>query len=52
MRPLAAEKRQQLIDHLGKLPPREKWATQRPQLNDKLRAVLVLMLCMPEYQMS
>lgn len=52
MRPLQADKRQQLLDHLGSLPPCSEWDKQRQELNSKLRSLLVLMLCMPEHQMS
>lgn len=52
MRPLQAEKRRQLIEHLGSLPPCSQWNEQRGELNKKLRSVLVLMLCMPEHQLS
>lgn len=52
VRPLDADKRQELITYLGELPPSGEWAKQQRELNDKLRSVLVLMLCVPEHQMS
>lgn len=51
-RPLDAEKRAALITHLGELPPEGEWANQQQQLNEKLRSVLMLMLCVPEHQFS
>ncbi len=51
-RPLDAEKREALIAHLGELPPEDEWANQQQQLNEKLRSVLMLMLCVPEHQFS
>ena len=50
--PLKAEKRKELIAHLGELPPCGEWANQRREVNEKLRSLLMLMLCVPEYQMS
>ncbi len=50
--PLNAEKRKELISHLGKLPPCTEWAKQRPKVNQKLRSMLMLMLCVPEHQIS
>jgi hypothetical protein len=50
--PLSEAKRKELVAYLGELPPRSDWAAKRAELNEKLRAVLVLMLSMPEYQMT
>jgi hypothetical protein len=52
MRPLSKTKRAQLIDRLGELPPCGEWTKQRREVNERLRSVLVLMLCMPEFQLS
>jgi uncharacterized protein (DUF1800 family) len=52
MRPLSQTKRAQLIDRLGELPPCGEWTRQRREVNERLRSVLVLMLCMPEFQLS
>ncbi len=49
---LDAQKRQQLIEYLGALPPPAQWAAQRAPLNERLQGLLVLMLCTPEQQMS
>jgi hypothetical protein len=49
---LDAAKRKELIAHLGELPPRGEWASQHGELNVKLRSLLMLMLCVPEHQMS
>ncbi|MCI0541645.1 MAG: DUF1800 family protein [Verrucomicrobiales bacterium] len=51
-RPLSDEKRKELIGFLGELPSKSEWADKRGELNEKLRALLVLMLSMPEYQMT
>ncbi len=50
--PLEPQKRQNLIEYLGALPPPAQWAPQRTPLNERLQALLVLMLCTPEQQMS
>ncbi len=50
--PLDAEKRKSLITHLGKLPPCGEWSKQRNKVNQKLRSMLMLMLCVPEHQIS
>lgn len=51
-RPLDNEKRIELIAHLGEMPPRSEWVGKRDEINEKLRELLVLMLSMPEYQLS
>jgi hypothetical protein len=51
-RPLNDEKRKELIGFLGELPSKSEWASKRGELNEKLRALVVLMLSMPEYQMT
>jgi hypothetical protein len=51
-RPMSADRRTQLIAHLGELPPPGQWAKQRGDLNQKLRSLLMLMLCVPEHQLS
>lgn len=52
LRPLAQEKRQELLRHLGDLPDCSQWNSQKQTINERLRSLLVLMLCMPEYQMT
>lgn len=52
VRPLNETKRQELLTHLGELPPCGDWAKQRAAVNDKLRSILVLMLSTPEFQMT
>ena len=52
MRPLSEAKRAELIDRLGALPPCGEWTKQRGEMNARLRSVLVLMLSMPEFQMT
>lgn len=47
-------RRQALIDFLdqdGSLPPSSRWKSQRTRVNEKLRALLVMMMSMPEYQL-
>ena len=52
MQPLDADERSELIGHLGELPPSGEWESKRGEVNEKLRSVLMLMLCVPEHQMS
>jgi uncharacterized protein (DUF1800 family) len=52
VRPLSDTKRQELINYLGDLPPCPEWAGKRDELNPRLQALVVLMLSMPEYQMT
>lgn len=51
-KPLSELQRQKLADFLGELPPQPEWASQRDAVNGRLRAVLVLMLSTPEYQLT
>ncbi len=51
-KPLNDQQRQKLADFLGELPPQPEWANQRDNINGRLRAVLVLMLSTPEYQLT
>lgn len=51
-KPLNEQQRQKLADFLGELPPQPEWANQRDNINGRLRAVLVLMLSTPEYQLT
>ncbi|RIK81608.1 MAG: DUF1800 domain-containing protein [Planctomycetota bacterium] len=53
--PLAESKRQALIDYLDNgrpFPASKEWDSKRDEVNARLRAVLVLMICMPEYQVT
>lgn len=50
--PLGAKKREELIKFIGTLPPASDWAAQRNQINPKLRALLISLMSMPEYQLS
>ncbi len=52
VRPLSEQKRKELTDFVADLPPCTQWASQRDQVNERLRGLLVLMLSMPEYQMT
>lgn len=49
--PLAADKRQELIEFLGDLPPSDQWSGQA-EIHNRLRALVVLMVTMPEYQVG
>ena len=49
-RPLTDSKRKELIALLGDLP--SDWEQRRAEINEKLRTVLVLLLSMPEFQMT
>ncbi len=50
--PLSKPKRQELINYLGLLPPVEQWAGKRNEINARLRAVLVALVSLPEYQLA
>ncbi len=54
--PLGADKRQALIDTLngddGPLPPSSEWASRRREVNARLLATLILMMSLPEYQLT
>jgi len=50
--PLSDAKRKELIAFLGELPPPDKWASQRDALNGRLRAVLIALVSLPEYQLA
>jgi hypothetical protein len=50
--PLSKPKRQELIAYLGPLPPPEQWAGKRNEINTRLRAVLVALVSLPEYQLA
>jgi hypothetical protein len=34
------------------MPPSSEWAKQKDQINARLRALLVMLMSIPEYQMS
>ncbi|MBM3999634.1 MAG: DUF1800 domain-containing protein [Planctomycetes bacterium] len=51
-KPLNDEQRAKLVAYLGQLPPQAEWAGQKDAINAKLRNVLVLLLCTPEYQVT
>jgi hypothetical protein len=50
--PFSGPKREELIAHLGSLPPPDQWAGQRDEINARLRAVLVALVSLPEYQLA
>jgi hypothetical protein len=50
--PPAADVRAELIGFLGELPPASAWAERRAQVNARLNALVVLMLSLPEYQLT
>jgi len=50
--PLSAAKRDELIAHLGSLPPPDQWAAKRDDVNARLRTVLVGLVSLPEYQLA
>lgn len=50
VRSLSEAKIEELARYLGPLPPRAQWESQRAQINSKLRALMVLLTSMPEYQ--
>lgn len=53
--PLSSDKRQALIavlDGKDKLPPSRQWAEDRANINARLRAAVVLLVCTAEYQLT
>jgi uncharacterized protein (DUF1800 family) len=50
--PLSAQKREELIAYVGSLPPADEWASQRGELNRRLRTVLVALVSLPEFQLA
>jgi uncharacterized protein (DUF1800 family) len=50
--PLSEPKRKELIAYLGELPPGDQWASRRDAVNARLRAVLVALVSLPEYQLA
>ncbi len=49
---LSPDKRSQLIEFLGPLPPLSEWESKKNELNAKLQALVVLLVSSPEYQVS
>lgn len=49
---LSPDKRNQLIEFLGPLPPLSEWESKKNELNAKLQALVVLLVSSPEYQVS
>ncbi len=50
--PLSDAKRQELLNHLGELPPADQWNDRGNEINARLRAVLVALVSLPEYQLA
>ena len=50
--PLSDPKRDELIAYLGQFPARDQWAGKRNEINARLRAVLVALVSLPEYQLA
>jgi uncharacterized protein (DUF1800 family) len=50
--PVSEARRKELVEFAGQLPPSSKWAEKRQEVNARLAALLVLMLSMPEYQLT
>ncbi|MFV1993986.1 MAG: DUF1800 family protein, partial [Verrucomicrobiales bacterium] len=48
----APEKSKELAKYLGELPPADQWEAKRSEINGKLRAILVLLLSIPESQVG
>ncbi len=49
---ISSDKRQAMIDFLGDFPPSTKWEESRDEINAKLRALVVMLLGSPEFQVS
>ncbi|MCP4781923.1 MAG: DUF1800 domain-containing protein [Fuerstiella sp.] len=55
VQPVSSKDRQSLIEFLKKgqrLPPAEQWIAKKTIVNKKLQTLLVMMLSMPQYQLS
>lgn len=50
--PLSDAKRTELIEFLGPLPPTDQWPGQRDEIRVKIGGLLVLLMSMPEYQLT
>lgn len=50
--PLSGTRRQELINYLGQLPPKDQWAGKRGEVNARLRAVMVALVSLPEFQLA
>jgi hypothetical protein len=50
--PLNDAKRNELVQFLGPLPPSRQWASQRDEIRTKIGGLLVLLMSMPEYQLT
>jgi uncharacterized protein (DUF1800 family) len=50
--PLREAKRSELIAFLGNLPPASQWSERQRDLNVKLGGLLILMMSLPEYQLT
>jgi hypothetical protein len=49
---LDEQRRSELIEFLGTLPPSSKWEEQKRKVNAKLLGLLVLIISTPEYQVT
>jgi uncharacterized protein (DUF1800 family) len=50
--PLPAERKAELARFLGPLPPSAEWSAKKREVNAKLAGLLVLMMSLPEYQLT
>ncbi|MBM3999272.1 MAG: DUF1800 domain-containing protein [Planctomycetes bacterium] len=50
--PLSAEKRAELIQYLGELPPAGEWDARRDEINARLQNVLIFLTSSPEFQVG
>ncbi len=50
--PLSDAKRRELVEFLGPLPPSHDWVGRRDEVRLKIGGLLVLMMSMPEYQLT
>ncbi len=50
--PLADAKRSELVGFLGQLPPAAQWGNQRAEISRRVGSLLILMMSMPEYQLT
>lgn len=50
--PLTRERQAELVAFVGELPPAAQWDERKREVNAKISSLLILMMCMPEYQLT
>jgi hypothetical protein len=50
--PLTETRLKELTGFLGDLPPSSQWADRKREVNARIGAMLTLLMCLPEYQLT